>query len=71
MTEGTKLLKWLMDNKVIETRFDKTLNEQMVQITDFGVEISMILDQLKTNSEAARATNEFAAEVTENDNNAN
>ena len=56
------LLEWLQEQKLIKFKFDKVLNEQMVEITNMGVIVNDLLNQLKGTSEVAKATNEFAAE---------
>ena len=60
-----ELIKWLLEKGLMRTRFDKFLNEQLVEITDLGKEINEILDKLRTDSEEAQATNESVAEAFE------
>ena len=56
------LLEWLQEQKLIKFKFDKVLNEQMVEITNMGVIVNDLLSQLKSDSITAQKTNEFAAE---------
>ncbi len=56
------LIQWLLDNKLVKTSFDKFLNEQMIDISDFGIEINRILNKLKTESDQSEQTNIYAGE---------
>jgi hypothetical protein len=56
------LIQWLLDKKVAISTYDKFLNEQMINITDLGIEINTILDKLKTTSKESDQTNIFAGE---------
>ena len=69
MTDPETLIKYLIGQKLMRFRFDKVLNEQMVDITDFGKEINTILNKLREDSNPAQATNEFAAEKLEEEEN--
>lgn len=55
------LIQWLLDKKVAKSTYDKFLNEQMINITDLGIEINLILNKLKTTSDEANKTNEIVA----------
>ena len=57
-----ELIQWLIDRNLVRIRFDKFLNEQMVDITDFGKTVNSILNKLKTDSKEAEITNIHAAE---------
>lgn len=56
------LIQYLLDQGLVITRFDKFLNEQMIEISPFGIEIHTILNKLKTTSEESEKTNILAAE---------
>ena len=60
-----QLIQWLLDKKLVNSHFDKFLNEQTIDITDLGGDINTILDKLKTTSKEAEETNIFAAEKLE------
>jgi len=62
-----KMIQWLLDEKLVTTRFDKFLNEQMIEISTFGIEINTILNKLKSSSKEAQETNEQVAEKMESD----
>lgn len=59
MTDADTLIHWLLDNKLAKTFVHKESQEQMVEITEFGIEINTILDKLKTTSNEAKQTNEI------------
>ncbi len=69
MNDPETLIKYLIGQKLMRFRFDKLLNEQMVEITDFGKEINTILNKLCEDSKEAQATNEFSAEQLEKEEN--
>lgn len=56
---AAKLIQWLLDNKLVTTSFNKQYQEQMIEISDFGITVNEMLSQLKTTSEAAKKTNEL------------
>lgn len=56
------LIQWLLDKKLAFSTYDKFLNEQMINISDLGIEINTILDKLKTTSKESEKTNIFAGE---------
>lgn len=56
------MIHFLLDNKMANTRFDKFLNEQTIEITALGIDIHQILNKLKTDSEESERTNIQAAE---------
>ena len=62
MTDPATLIQWLLDNKVAKTFVHKGSQEQMVEITEFGIEVNAVLEKLKTTSEEAKQTNEILAE---------
>ncbi len=57
-----ELIKVLFDSKLARTRYDKFLNEQMIEITPLGIDIHEILNKLKTDSQESERTNILAAE---------
>jgi len=61
------VIQFLLNTKLAKTRFDKFLNEQMIEITPLGIKINEILDKLKTDSKEAEQTNIQAAEKLENE----
>lgn len=64
-----EIIQWLLDKKLAETSFNKFLNEQMIDITYFGIEVNRILNKLKTDSEESERTNIHAGEkLQENEN---
>jgi len=58
--EPNTLIQFLLDNKLAHTHFDKFLQEQMIEITDLGIEINTVLNKLRTTSKESEYTNEFA-----------
>jgi len=54
-----KFLQWLIDNKLVTTSFNKEYQEQIIEITEFGIDVNSILNELKTTSETAKKTNKF------------
>lgn len=42
MTNADVLIQRLIDNKLVTTRFDKFLNQQMIEITPLGIEIQFL-----------------------------
>jgi len=60
-----KIIKWMLDQKLIEIRYDSFLREQMLGITELGIVVNAILLQFQKTSEVANATNEYAAEKLE------
>lgn len=62
MTNADVLIQRLIDNKLVTTRFDKFLNQQMIEITPLGIEIHSVLNKLKTTSKESEETNQFAGE---------
>ena len=54
-----ELIQWLLDNKLVTTSFNQEYQEQMIEITDFGITVNEMLMQLKTTSEAAKKTNKL------------
>lgn len=70
MNKADFLIQWLLDKKLVKTTYDKFLNEQMINITDLGIEINQILNKLKTDSNEANKTNEIVAlKLNENEKN--
>lgn len=64
-----EIIQWLLDKKLAETSFDKFLNEQMINISEFGIEVNRILNKLKTDSEESERTNIHAGKkLQENEN---
>lgn len=59
MTQPKILIQWMLDNNLAHTFFHKGAQEQMIEITDYGIEINTILDKLKTTSEEAKKTNKI------------
>jgi len=57
-----QLIQYLLNEGLAITRFDKMLNEQMIEISPLGIEIHQILNKLKTNSDESEKTNILAAE---------
>ncbi len=60
--KSEKFIQYLLDQKLLETRFDQVLNEQMVEITKLGKEVNEVLNKLLTTSKESEATNIQAAE---------
>lgn len=56
---AAQLIQWLLDNKLVITSFNQKYQEQMIEISDFGITVNEMLSQLKTTSEAAKKTNEL------------
>jgi lipoate-protein ligase A len=56
------LIQYILDQKLAKSTYDKFLNEQMINITDLGIEINQILNKLKETSKEANETNELVAE---------
>ena len=54
-----ELIQWLLDNKLVTTSYNQEYQEQMIEISDFGITVNEMLSQLKTTSEAAKKTNEL------------
>lgn len=63
--ETKKLIQWLIDEKLVITYFNKKYQEQIIEITDFGITVNEILNKLKIDSEAAKKTNEFMKKIDE------
>jgi len=59
LTSPDTLIHWLLDNKLAKTFVHKGSQEQLVEITEFGIEINTILDKLKTTSDEAKQTNQI------------
>ena len=57
-----KFVQWLIDNKLVTTSFNKEYQEQIIEITEFGIDVNSILNQLKIDSETAKKTNKFMKE---------
>ena len=66
MTKPDILIQWMLDNNLAHTFFHKGSQEQMIEITEYGIEINTILDKLKTDSEEAKQTNKILGK-SEND----
>lgn len=58
-----ELIQWLLDNKLVTTSFNQKFQEQMIEISDFGITVNEMLMQLKTTSEAAKKTNELIKKI--------
>lgn len=54
-----ELIQWLLDNKLVTTSYNQEYQEQMIEISDFGITVNEMLSQLKITSEAAKKTNEL------------
>jgi len=54
-----QLIQWLLDNNLVSTSFNQKYQEQMIEITDFGITVNEMLSQLKITSEAAKKTNKL------------
>lgn len=54
-----ELIQWLLDNKLVTTSYNQEYQEQMIEISDFGITVNEMLSQLKTTSEAAKKTNDL------------
>ena len=54
-----KFVQWLIDNKLVTTSFNKEYQEQIIEITEFGIDVNSVLNELKTTSETAKRTNKF------------
>jgi len=64
-----EIIQWLLDTKLVKTTWNKFLNEQMIGISDFGIEVNRILNKLRTDSEEAEQTNiEAGKKLQENEN---
>ncbi len=59
MTSPEIIIQWLLDNKLAHTFFHKGAQEQMLEITDYGIEINTILEKLKTTSDESKQTNKI------------
>jgi len=62
LTNADQLIQYLLNEGLAITRFDKFLNEQMIEISPFGIEINQILNKLKETSKEADKTNLLVAE---------
>lgn len=56
------LIQWLLDKKLVFSRYDKFLNEQMIEITSLGISVNAVLNKLNENSKEAYQTNLSVAE---------
>jgi hypothetical protein len=54
-----KFVQWLIDNKLVTTSFNKEYQEQIIEITELGIDVNSVLNELKTNSKTAERTNKF------------
>jgi len=54
-----QFLQWLIDTKLVTTSFNKEYQEQIIEITELGIDVNSILNELKTNSKTAEKTNKF------------
>ena len=59
MTEPNVIIQWLLDNKLAHTFFHKESQEQMIEITPYGIEVNTILEKLKTTSNESKETNQI------------
>ena len=60
--KSEKFIQYLLDQKLLVTRFDKFLNEQTVEITELGKNVNAVLNKLLTTSKESEAINIQAAE---------
>jgi hypothetical protein len=54
-----KFIQWLIDNKLVTTSFNKEYQEQIIEITELGIDVNSVLNELKTTSETAKKTNKL------------
>jgi len=60
------VLQWLLDNELVTTRFFKKYQEQIIEITEFGITINELMNKLKEGSKADKETEKFMKEADEN-----
>ena len=65
MRNPEELIKYLLAEGLMRMRYDTVLDEQMVDITEFGIEVNTVLSKLKQSSKEAEATNQYAADKLE------
>ena len=60
------VLQWLLDNELVTTRFFKKYQEQIIEITEFGITINELMNKLKEGSKADKETVKFMKEADKN-----
>ncbi len=65
MRSPEDMIKYLINEGLMRMRYDKVLDEQMVDITEFGIEVNTVLSKLKSSSKESEATNQYAADKLE------
>jgi hypothetical protein len=60
------VLQWLLDNKLVTTRFNNHYQEQIIEITEFGITINELMNKLREGSKATKETEKFMKEIDDN-----